>query len=195
MKKIILAVLVVLAVVSSAFAAEAKMLIAVFSRADENYSVGRITVGNTMKLAQVIAAKTGAELFEIAPAKKYPVNYDECTEAAQRELNQNARPAIAQDKDISDYDVIFLGYPIWWGDCPMCVYTFIEAHDWTGKTVIPFCTSEGSGAGRTGSTLPAALKGAQVKNVMNMRGRTAQKGGSDVDGAVDAWLKGLGLGF
>ena len=195
MRKILLATLIVMAVISSAFAAEAKMLIAVFSRADENYSVGRVTVGNTMKLAQVIAAKTGAELFEIAPAKKYPANYDECTEVAQRELNQNARPAIAQDKDISEYDVIFLGYPIWWGEAPMCVFTFIEAHDWSGKTVIPFCTSEGSGAGRTDSSLKAALKGADVKRVMNIRGRTAQKGGHDVDAAVDSWLKTLGLGF
>ena len=195
MRKILFATLIVMAVISSAFAAEAKMLIAVFSRADENYSVGRVTVGNTMKLAQVIAAKTGAELFEIAPAKKYPANYDECTEVAQRELNQNARPAIAQDKDISEYDVIFLGYPIWWGEAPMCVFTFIEAHNWSGKTVIPFCTSEGSGAGRTDSSLKAALKGADVKRVMNIRGRTAQKGGHDVDAAVDSWLKTLGLGF
>ena len=195
MRKILFATLIVMAVISSAFAAEAKMLIAVFSRADENYSVGRVTVGNTMKLAQVIAAKTGAELFEIAPAKKYPANYDECTKVAQNELNQNARPAIAQDKDISEYDVIFLGYPIWWGEAPMCVFTFIEAHDWSGKTVIPFCTSEGSGAGRTDSSLKAALKGADVKRVMNIRGRTAQKGGHDVDAAVDSWLKTLGLGF
>ena len=77
----------------------------------------------------------------------------------------------------------------------MCVYTFIEAHDWSGKTVIPFCTSEGSGAGRTDSSLKAALKGADVKRVMNIRGRTAQKGGHDVDAAVDSWLKTLGLGF
>ena len=195
MRKILLAVLVVVAVVSSAFAAEAKMLVAVFSRADENYSVGKVSVGNTMKLAQMIAAKTGAELFEIAPAKKYPANYDECTEVAQREQNQNARPAIAQDKDISEYDIVFLGYPIWWGDCPMCVFTFIEAHDWSGKTVIPFCTSEGSGAGRTDSSIKAALKGAEVKKVMSMRGRTAQAAGSDAERAVDAWLKGLGLGF
>ena len=195
MRKIILGVLVVMAVAGMAFAAEAKMLVAVFSRAGENYSVGVVETGNTMKLAQVIAQKTGAELFEIAPAKKYPAKYDDCTDVAKREQSQKARPAIAADKDISEYDVIFLGYPIWWGDAPMCVYTFIEGHDWAGKTVIPFCTSEGSGAGRTDSSLSEALKGAEVRRVMSMRGGTAQKGGPEVERTVDAWLKGLKLGF
>lgn len=195
MRKILIAMLSVMAVVSCAFAAEAKMLIVVFSRADENYQVGYVEVGNTMKLAQVIQSKTGAELFELAPAKKYPAVYDECTDLAKREQNQKARPAIAQDKDISDYDVILLGYPVWWGDIPMCMYTFIEAHDWTGKTVIPFCTHEGSGSRRTDSTLPRALKGAEVRRAMAMRGATAQRGGAEVERTVDNWLKTLGLGF
>lgn len=195
MRKILLAVLVVVAVVSSAFAAEAKMLIAVFSRADENYGVGYVEVGNTMKLAQVIAAKTGADLFEVAPAKKYPADYDTCIDVAKKEQNQKARPAIAQDKDISEYDVIFFGYPVWWGDIPMCMYTFIEAHDWAGKRVIPFCTSEGSGAGQTDRTLKRTMKGADISRAMVMRGASAQKGGSDVESTVDNWLKTLGLGF
>ena len=195
MRKILIAMLIVTAVVGSAFAAEAKMLIAVFSRADENYAVGYIEVGNTMKLAQVIQQKTGAELFEVAPATKYPADYDTCIDVAKKEQNRKARPAIAQDKDISEYDVIFLGYPVWWGDIPMCMYTFIEAHDWAGKTVIPFCTSEGSGAGSTDRTLRNALKGADVKRVMSMRGATAQNNASDVESTVDRWLKTLGLGF
>ena len=195
MRKILLAVLAVVAVVGSAFAADAKMLIAVFSRADENYGVGYVEVGNTMKLAQVIAAKTGAELFEVAPAKKYPADYDTCIDVAKKEQNQKARPAIAQDKDISEYDVIFFGYPVWWGDIPMCMYTFIEAHDWAGKRVIPFCTSEGSGAGQTDRTLKRTMKGADISRAMVMRGASAQKGGSDVESTVDNWLKTLGLGF
>ena len=195
MRKIVMAVLAVMAVTSSAYAADAKMLVAVFSRADENYGVGYITVGNTMKLAQVIAAKTGAELFEVAPAKKYPADYDTCIDVAKKEQNQKARPAIAQDKDISEYDVIFLGYPVWWGDIPMCMYTFIEAHDWAGKTVIPFCTHEGSGSGRTDRTLKSSLKGAEVKPAMAMRGGTAQNNATEVERTVDRWLKTLGLGF
>ena len=195
MRKILMAVLVVMAVVGSAFAAEAKMLIAVFSRADENYNVGYIEVGNTMKLAQVIQQKTGAELFEVAPAKNYPADYDTCIDVAKKEQARKARPAIAQDKDISEYDVIFLGYPVWWGDIPMCMYTFIEAHDWAGKTVIPFCTSEGSGAGSTDRTLKNALNGADVKRVMSMRGTTAQNNPAELEKTVDSWLKTLGLGF
>ena len=195
MRKILIAMLIVMAVVGSAFAAEAKMLIAVFSRADENYAVGYIEVGNTMKLAQAIQQKTGAELFEVAPAKKYPADYDTCIDVAKKEQSRKARPAIAQDKDISEYDVIFLGYPVWWGDIPMCMYTFIEAHDWAGKTVIPFCTHEGSGSGRTDRTLKSSLKGAEVKRAMAMRGATAQNNASEVEQTVDRWLKGLGLGF
>ena len=193
MRKIFLGALIVLAVMGSAFAAEAKSLVVIFSRADENYSVGFVEVGNTMKLAQLIAEKTGSELFEIVPAKKYPADYDTCIDVAKKEQNRNDRPAIAQDKDISEYDTIFLGYPVWWGDLPMCVYTFIEGHDWAGKTVIPFCTHEGSGAGRTDSTLPRALKGADVKRVMATRGATAQRGGASVERNIDSWLKGLGF--
>ncbi|MBQ7594844.1 MAG: NAD(P)H-dependent oxidoreductase [Synergistaceae bacterium] len=195
MRTILLGLLIVLVVTCSALAADAKMLVVVFSRADENYSVGNITTGNTMVLAQMISEKTGAELFEVAPAKKYPANYDECTDLAKREQNQKARPAILADKDISDYDIIFLGYPIWWGDIPMCMYTFIEAHDWNGKTVIPFCTHEGSGAGRTASTLRNNLKGAEIRNVMAMRGATAQNRRNEASSTIDNWLKSLGLGF
>ena len=81
------------------------------------------------------------------------------------------------------------------GDIPMCMYTFIEAHDWAGKTVIPFCTSEGSGAGSTDRTLKSALKGAEVKRVMGMRETTAQNNPSEFEQTVDRWLKTLGLEF
>ncbi|MBQ7153994.1 MAG: NAD(P)H-dependent oxidoreductase [Synergistaceae bacterium] len=193
MRKILLAVLVVAAVVSSAFAAEAKTLVVIFSRADENYGVGYVEVGNTMKLAQMIAQKTGAELFEVAPAKKYPADYDTCIDVAKKEQNRNDRPAIAQDKDISEYDTIFFGYPVWWGDIPMCMYTFVEAHDWAGKRVIPFCTHEGSGSGRTDGTLKRLMKGAELSRAMAVRGAAAQKGGADVEHTVDNWLKSAGF--
>ena len=77
----------------------------------------------------------------------------------------------------------------------MCMYTFIEAHDWAGKTVIPFCTSEGSGAGSTDRTLKSALKGAEVKRVMGMKETTAQNNPSEFEQTVDRWLKTLGLEF
>ncbi|MBQ7220094.1 MAG: NAD(P)H-dependent oxidoreductase [Synergistaceae bacterium] len=193
MRKIFIAMLAVMAVVSSAFAAEAKSLVIIFSRADENYGVGYITVGNTMKLAQMIAAKTGSELFEVSPAKKYPADYDICIDVAKKEQNRNDRPAIAEDKDISEYDTIFFGYPVWWGDIPMCMYTFIEAHDWTGKRVIPFCTHEGSGTGRTEGTLKRTMKGANIAKALAVRGATAQQGGSGVERSVDNWLRSSGF--
>ena len=193
MRKIFIAMLVVMAIVSSAFAAEAKSLVIIFSRADENYGVGYITVGNTMKLAQMIAAKTGAELFEVAPAKKYPADYDTCIDVAKKEQNRNDRPAILEDKDISEYDTIFFGYPVWWGDIPMCMYTFIEAHDWSGKKIYPFCTHEGSGTGRTEGTLKRTMKGANISRAMAVRGATAQKGGSSVERTVDNWLRSSGF--
>ena len=173
MFRIIFAAALVIALSFSA-CAEAKSLVIVYSRADENYNVGNITTGNTMKLAQIIAEKTASELFEVKPAKPYPADYDSCIDVAKKEQNANARPAFLEDKDISEYDTIYFGYPIWWGDIPMPLYTFVEAHDWSGKTIIPFCTHEGSGAGRTDRTLKATMKGAKVRSVTAVRGSTAQ---------------------
>ena len=187
MLKIILASLI--ALIPFVSSAEAKSLVIVYSRADENYGVGYIKVGNTMKLAQIIAEKTGAELFEVKPAKEYPADYDSCIDVAKKEQNANARPAILADKDISEYDTIYFGYPVWWGDIPMPLYTFVEAHDWSGKTVIPFCTHEGSGAGRTDRTLKAIMKGADVKRVTAVRGSAAQNGSPTALKAVTDMLK------
>ena len=180
---------VILALSFGVSSAEAKSLIIVYSRADENYSVGNITVGNTMKLAQIIAEKTGAELFEVKPAKPYPADYESCIDVAKKEQNANARPAFLEDKDISGYDTIYFGYPIWWGDIPMTMYTFIEAHDWSGKTIIPFCTHEGSGPGKTFRTLKSAMKGADVKSVTAVRGSTAQNDRSASERALAGMLK------
>ena len=92
---------------------DSKILIAYFSRADENYAVGYIEKGNTAIIAEMIADETGGDLFHIERATSYSADYDECTDEAKQEQNENARPALAEDKDISEYDVIFLGYPIW----------------------------------------------------------------------------------
>jgi len=193
MKNLILSILVLIILTSSAYAAEAKSLVVVFSRADENYNVGYIKKGNTMILAEMIANKTGADLFEVKPATPYPAEYNECTDVAKREQNQKARPAILEDKDISEYDTIFFGYPVWWGDIPMCMYTFIEAHDWNGKKIIPFCTHEGSGAGRTEKTLKSKMKGSNVLKPFNMTGTTAQKNQSAAQKEISLWLNGLGF--
>ena len=193
MNKILLAVLAMTALLGTAYAAEAKSLVIVFSRADENYSVGYIEKGNTMILAEMIANKTGAELFEVKPEKKYPADYDTCIDVAKREQNQKARPAILEDKDISGYDTIFFGYPVWWGDIPMCMYTFVEAHDWSGKKIIPFCTHEGSAAGRTEGTLKRTMKGAEVLKPLAIRGAVAQNRRSEADKEISGWLRSLGF--
>ena len=172
---------------------DSNILIAFFSRADENYGVGNIEKGNTHILAEMIQAEVGGTLFHIQRATPYPVVYSECTAEAQSEKNANSRPALLNTIDISEYDVIFIGYPIWWGDMPMPVYTFIESQDWNGKTVIPFSTNEGSGLAGTVSTISAKCSGATVLDALSMRGTTAQNNQSQARQSVRNWLNGLAI--
>lgn len=153
----------------------AKNLVVYFSRADENYSVGEVEVGNTELLAKEIAARTGADEFKIVPANPYPAEYMAAVDVATMEKNKNARPEYTGDIDISGYDTIFLGYPIWWGDLPMIVYTFLEKHDFSGKIVAPFNTHEGSGNAGTYETLKNKLANASVVgDGFNMSGSSAR---------------------
>ena len=152
-----------------------KSLVVYFSRGDEEYGVGKVTPGNTEILAKEIVSKLGADEFKIVPAKKYPENYMECVNLATREKETNARPEYVGDVDMSSYDTIFLGYPIWWGDLPMIVYSFIENHDFSGKTVVPFNTHEGSGNSGTYEILKSLLAGANVVgDGFNMTGTVAR---------------------
>ena len=191
MSKIIIAISLVLAMITSS-GAEAKSLVAVFSKAGENYSVGVIEEGNTMVLAKMIAEKTGSDLFEIRTAKEYPFEYTPTTDIAKKELRENYRPELLEDKNIDEYDVIFLGYPIWWGDLPMACYTFLEAHDFSGKKIIPFCTHEGSGMSGTDGKIKRKVK-AEVLKGLSMRGSTAQNSRKSAENQIDSWLKGLGF--
>lgn len=170
-----------------------KSLVAFFSRADENYAVGYIEKGNTHIVAEMIAAETGADLFRIETERSYPADYNECIEVAKREKNANARPAIMGDVRVEDYDVIYLGYPNWWGEMPMAVYTFIEKHDWKGKTVVPFCTHEGSGLSGTERRVQSACAGAKVLKGLAVRGATAQNAPDTALKAVMSWLKNTNL--
>lgn len=101
--------------------------------------------GNTEAVAQEIQAQTGADLFEIVPAEPYTDDYDELLDIAQDEQSSDARPAIAETVDLSSYDTVYLGFPNWWGDMPMILYTFLDEYDLSGKTIAPFNTSGGSG--------------------------------------------------
>lgn len=172
---------------------DSKVLVAYFSRTGENYAVGNITTGNTEIVAGMIAAETGATLFRIDPATAYPDDYDECTEVARREKESGARPAIKGDIAAEDYDIVFIGYPNWWGDAPMPVYTFIEKHRWQGKTVIPFCTHEGSGLGQTARNIGRACAGATMPGGLAVRGATAQRDREAARRSVSEWLAGLEL--
>ena len=171
-----------------------KILIAYFSRANENYNVGNVDVGNTEIMAGFIKDYLGdkAETFKIDPVKSYPTNYKECTEAATQELNSNARPEFknANSLNIDNYDTIFIGYPIWWGDVPMIINTFLEKYDFSGKTIIPFCTHEGSGNAGTFTSLKNKMSSSTVNtNGLAIRGTEARKESSR--GTVENWLKGL----
>lgn len=168
-----------------------KILVIYFSHAGENYSVGTVEVGNTELLAKEIITKTGADEFKITPKTAYPDNYQAAVEQATVERNTQARPEYEGDVDISGYNTIFLGYPIWWGDLPMVVYNFIEKHNWNGKTVIPFNTHEGSGNSGTYDILKSKMSGATLKgDGFNMPGSTARTDAGLEK--LDDWLAGLG---
>lgn len=113
--------------------------------------------GNTRRIAERIAAITGADLEEILPVRPYTeedLNYnDPSTRATVEQNTPDARPEIANEISLDGYTTVYLGYPIWWGQAPRILSTFVGSHDFTGITVIPFCTSGSSGAGSTGETL------------------------------------------
>ncbi len=169
-------------------------LVAYFSHTGENYEVGVIEKGNTHIIADLIAEETGADLFEITTVNPYPDTYDECTDVAKQEQNDNARPELADlPENLDGYDTIFLGYPIWWGDLPMAVYTFLESYDFSGKTVIPFCTHGGSGLAGTEETIEDICSGATVLDGLAIRGSTAQNEQEQAKASVTEWLDELGL--
>lgn len=173
-----------------------RILIAYFSRADENYNVGNVDVGNTEIMAGFIKDYLGdkSDTFKIDPVKPYPANYKECTEIATEELNSNARPEFknANSLNIDNYDTIFIGYPIWWGDVPMIINTFLEKYDFSGKTIIPFNTHEGSGNAGTFNSIKSKMKSSNVNtNGLAIQGKTARQESSR--STVENWLKGLGF--
>lgn len=146
--------------------------------------------GNTARLAQMIADETGGDLFAVEPETPYSDDYDTVVDQAKEEQNGNARPAVANTVDNwRDYDTVFVGYPNWWGDVPMVMMTFLESYDWSGKTVIPFCTSGGSGFGNGISSITVSTAGADVLDGFHVIGSRVDDAQSD----VTAWLNGLDL--
>lgn len=171
---------------------DSKILVVYFSRTGENYNVGNVEVGNTAMVASYIKEYLKADSFEIIPTNKYSDKYQECLDQATKEKDENARPEI-QNKisNFDQYDTIFVGYPIWWGDLPMIMHTFFESYDFNGKKVIPFNTHEGSGDAGTYSTVQKDLPKANVTtDGLALDGKTARS--DDGKQKTIDWLKGLG---
>lgn len=166
-----------------------RVLVVYFSRADENTGgVGYIEKGNTKILAEMIAERTHGDLFEIKTVKPYPKEYRPATEAAKQEKEENARPEIVGElPDLSKYDVVFLGYPIWWSDMPMPVYTFLNRENFAGKIILPFCTHEGSGLSDTQRSIADVTK-ADVREGFALQGHIAQKSPEEARTALYEWM-------
>lgn len=169
--------------------AQGKIAVVYFSRADENYSVGVIEKGNTEIVAEEIARRTGAAIFKIERANPYPADYRSCVDEAKKEQCAALRPAPKGIPDVSVFDIVFVGYPNWWGDLPMPMYTFLESQDWNGKVVIPFCTHEGSGLSGTEAALRKTCMGATVKKGLAIRGANAQNDKAVVEKSVAEFLE------
>lgn len=175
-------------------ASDSTVLVIYFSRTGEQYTVGVIDKGNTAIVAEMIAEQTGADLFEVIPADDhYPMTYDELTDVAKREQSEKARPAYAGSlPDLSQYDTVFIGAPVWWGDWPMILYTVFENNDFSGKKLIPFSTHEGSGLSGFDRKLASACPGSEILDGLAVRGNDAQNRQEQVRDSVNDWLAGLG---
>lgn len=146
--------------------------------------------GNTEQMARMIQEETGADLFEIEPAEPYTDDYDALLDVARQEQADSSRPEVAsQVENWDSYDVVFVGYPDWWSDAPMLIYSFLESYDWEGKALVPFCTSGGSGFGRSLEKLPDSAPGAVILEGLHVSGSSVD----NADEEVTDWLNSLGL--
>lgn len=167
----------------------AKILTVYYSRKGENYwngSLKHLDKGNTERVAEFIQKAVGGDLFEVETVKPYSESYMTCIDEAKKELREKARPEIkAYPENFENYDTIFVGYPNWWGTMPMCMFTLLEHFDLSGKTIIPFCTNEGSGMGVSERDLKNICKNAIVKGGLSIHGAESEQ--SEVK--VSAWAK------
>ncbi len=170
-------------------------LVIYFSRTGEQYEVGVIDKGNTAIVAEMIAEQTGADMFEILPVDDhYPMTYDALTNVAKQEQNDKARPEYSGElPNLAKYSTIFIGSPVWWGDWPMIMYTMFENNDFSGKTLIPFSTHEGSGLSGFDKKLEGACPGSTIGKGLAIRGYDAQNNQEEVRGSVGSWLTELGF--
>ena len=171
----------------------AKTLIAYFSRADENYFGGAmryIKVGNTEVVVNDMKEMIDADCFKIEMKDPYSPVYMTCIDEAKKDLRADARPELASYMDsIDDYDTVVLAYPNYWGTMPMAVFTFLERYDFTGKTILPLCTNEGSGMGSSERDIKRLAPGANVVKGLPVTGSNCANAGDK----VKKWLADNGL--
>jgi flavodoxin len=169
--------------------ANSKSLIAYFSRKGKNYVGGGIVnlpIGNTEIIANKIKELTRSDIFQIKTVKSYPKDYTETTDVAREEQRRNARPELTDGVDEMDsYDVIYLGYPNWYGTMPMAVFTFLGSNDFSGKTIIPYCTHEGSGMGSSERDIKKLCPTARLLPGLAIRGGSV----NTVDKDIANWLR------
>jgi flavodoxin len=172
---------------------KSKSLIAFFSRKGNNYvgdSIVNLPVGNTEVAAKKIQKLTESDIFQIKTAESYPEDYTETTNVAQEEKRNNARPKLTETVDnMHSHDIIYIGYPNWYGTMPMAVFTFLEGYNFSGKTVVPFCTHEGSGMGSSERDIKKLCPNAKVLSGLAIRGSSVERADEDVTN----WLKELHL--
>lgn len=166
-----------------------RILIAFYSRADENHVGGRLEmlkIGNTEIAAGMIEALTGGELFRIEQEKPYSKDYNECIAEAQADQRRGARPKLKRlPQSIDEYDVICLGYPNYWNTMPMAVFTFLESFDFSGKVILPFCTHEGSGMGCSEIHIRRLCPHSVIKTGLALRGGSINQAQKN----IEQWLK------
>ena len=165
-----------------------KTLIAFFSRADENYFGGAmryIKTGNTEVVVNHMKEMIEADVFKIEMKNPYSPVYMTCIEEAKKDLRNTVRPELVEYLDsIDQYDTIILAYPNYWGTMPMAVVTFLDRYDFTGKTILPLCTNEGSGMGGSERDLQKYTYGAEIRNGLSITGSKA----ADSDDKLQKWL-------
>jgi flavodoxin len=166
---------------------QSKAIIIYFSRAGENYDVGRVDEGNTKMIVNYLEEVTDMQIYQIVPTTSYPEGYQDTLNAVQTERSSNARPSIKDPiTDISKYDTILLGYPIWYTNLPNIVKTLLESLNLEGKTIYPFNTHEGSGVGNSISDIKSLAPKAIVKDGFPLKGSYARKTDSHKD--IRDWL-------
>ena len=165
-----------------------KALVVFFSHAGDNYSVGNIKVGNTKIVADNITELAGADQFEIVTHKYDGMAYQPLCDLAKEEQRKGELPPYEGSVDVSKYDTVFIGGPVWWGTYPQVMFTFFSKVDLNGKTVIPFTTHEGSGLGQCVRDVRKAYPKANVTGQFSIYGHDVRDGKA----RVEKWLKTLG---